>query len=106
MAKSNPLSKALKPAAAAKKQGRKAPEAPAAPATPEATATAQASRVGRVMIGGHFSPDVQRELKIVAAMESKTLQALLAEAFNMLLAKYGRPEIATAGVAENSSAAA
>jgi hypothetical protein len=52
------------------------------------------SRAGRVLIGGHFAPEVQTALKIVAAQERTTLQDLLTEAINMVLAKRGKPEIA------------
>jgi len=52
------------------------------------------SREGRVLIGGHFAPEVQIALKIIAAEERTTVQALLAEGMNTVFAKRGRPEIA------------
>ena len=52
------------------------------------------SRLGRVLIGGHFAPEVQTALKIIAAEERTTMQALLAEAINMVFAKRRKPEIA------------
>jgi hypothetical protein len=52
------------------------------------------SRAGRVLIGGHFAPEVQMALKILAAEERTTVQALLAEAINLVLARHGKPEIA------------
>jgi hypothetical protein len=57
-------------------------------------AAAARSREGRVLVGGHFAPQVQTQLKIMAAEERTTAQALLAEALNMLFAKRGKPEIA------------
>jgi hypothetical protein len=52
------------------------------------------SREGRVLIGGHFAPEVQTALKIIAAQERTTVQALLAEGINTVFAKRGKPEIA------------
>ena len=57
-------------------------------------ATAAPSRFGRVLVGGHFAPEVQTALKIVAAQERTTVQALLAEGINTIFAKRGKPEIA------------
>jgi len=57
-------------------------------------ASAPPSRSGRVLVGGHFAPEVQTALKIVAAEERTTIQALLAEGINTILAKRGKPEIA------------
>ena len=51
-------------------------------------------REGRVLIGGHFAPEVQIQLKVTAAEERTTVQALLAEGMNMVFAKRGKPEIA------------
>jgi Antitoxin-like ribbon-helix-helix len=53
------------------------------------------SRAGRVMIGTHFLPAVQRELKILAAQEGVTLGQLLREALSDLLVKRGRPSVDT-----------
>jgi hypothetical protein len=52
------------------------------------------SRSGRVLIGGHFAPEVQTALKIIAAEERTTIQALLAEAINTVFAKRHKPEVA------------
>ena len=56
--------------------------------------TAVPSRSGRVLVGGHFAPEVQTALKIIAAEERTTVQALLAEAINTVFAKRHKPEIA------------
>jgi hypothetical protein len=52
------------------------------------------SRSGRVLIGAHFAPEVQTALKVIAAEERTTMQALLAEGINMIFAKRHKPEIA------------
>lgn len=52
------------------------------------------SRVGRVLLGGHFAPEVQVALKVIAAEERTTVQALLAEGINAVFAKRHKPEIA------------
>ncbi len=57
-------------------------------------ATVTPSRSGRVLVGGHFAPEVQTALKIVAAEERTTVQALLTEGINTIFAKRGKPEIA------------
>jgi hypothetical protein len=54
----------------------------------------QPSRAGRVLIGGHFLPAVQRELKILAIREGKTLHQVIAEAYSDLLIKRGLPSVA------------
>ena len=43
-----------------------------------------------VLIGGHFSPQVRKQLRSIAAEEDTTNQALLAEALNMLFRKKGK----------------
>jgi hypothetical protein len=53
----------------------------------------QPGRAGRVMIGGHFLPPVQRELKILAAEESTTVAKLLSEALTLLFTKRNRPSV-------------
>ena len=52
------------------------------------------SRVAMVYVAGHFPAEVQRQLKIMAAEESSTVQALLGEALDLLFAKRGKPQIA------------
>jgi hypothetical protein len=53
----------------------------------------QPGRVGTKPITGHFPKQVRDELKKLAIERDTTLQNLMAEAFNDLFAKYGRPEI-------------
>ncbi len=52
------------------------------------------SRSGRVLVGGHFSPAVQTALKVIAAEERTTMQALLTEGINTVFARRSKPEIA------------
>ena len=87
MPKPNPLSQAL--------------SRPAAPPVAETQSQAATVRKGKppsrqktVLVAGHFSPQVQIALKVIAAEERTTLQALLAEGINTILAKRGKPEIA------------
>ncbi|MFI5109734.1 MAG: ribbon-helix-helix domain-containing protein [Terriglobales bacterium] len=53
-------------------------------------------RGGTSPITVHFPKQVRDQLKILAVQQNKTLHALVAEAFNDLFAKYGKPEIAPA----------
>jgi len=48
------------------------------------------SRSNTVLIGGHFPPEVSRQLRIIAAEEGTTNQALLQEALDLLFAKKGK----------------
>ena len=47
------------------------------------------SRAGKTLIGGHFAPEVKRELKTLAAQQDSSIQALLDEAITDLLTKHG-----------------
>jgi hypothetical protein len=49
------------------------------------------TRLATRSIGGHFAPEVARELKVLAAEQDKDNQELLAEALNMLFQRYGKP---------------
>jgi hypothetical protein len=89
MPKLNPLTQGLEQQTMA----RVSTSATARPVTAP-KALAPSSRSGRVLIGGHFAPEVQTALKIIAAEERTTLQALLAEAINTVFARRQKPEIA------------
>jgi hypothetical protein len=52
------------------------------------------ARAGKRLVGGHFDRAVSRQLREIAAREDTTVQALLAEAMNMLFVARGLPEIA------------
>ncbi len=79
MPKSNPPAQGLN-------QARRAP--------PAGRAADPRSRSGRVLVGGHIAKEVQRALRILAAEESTTVQALLAEGIDAVFAKRGKPKIA------------
>jgi hypothetical protein len=51
------------------------------------------SRSGKRLIGGHFPPDVAKHLKILAAEEGTSVQALLEEALDLLFVKKGKGHI-------------
>jgi len=51
------------------------------------------SREGTVLIGGHFPPAVKQRLRILAAEENTTSQALLEEALDLLFIKKGKQAI-------------
>jgi len=85
MPKPNPLTQGLNHAASVA-----APQA----TTARPTVAAARSREGRVLVGGHFAPEVQTALKVIAAEERTTVQSLLAEGINTVFAKRRRPEIA------------
>jgi hypothetical protein len=52
------------------------------------------SRVGLVQIATWQTPAAAKQLRILAAEEGTTQQALIAEALNLLFAKRGKPQIA------------
>jgi hypothetical protein len=86
MAKENPLMQGLD-----RKRKRKSRASEPPKDTPKEV---PAYRVGRVLIAGHFAPEVQKALKFCALENDTTVQALLTQAINMLFAKYGKPELA------------
>lgn len=84
MPKPNPLSQGLEKQAPVRSSSR-----------PKKTQKVEAPfREGRVLIGGFFKPEVQIALKVIAAKQRTTVQALLAEGINMIFAKHHEPEIA------------
>lgn len=87
MPKQNPLSRGLK------QQERQVDPVPH-PEKGRSSKAAPPSRAGRVLIGGHFAPEVQTELKVLAAQERTSVQALLAEGINAVFARRHKPQIA------------
>ena len=69
--------------------------AKAAVATPAAETEAKgpASRQGRKQIAGFFTPDMSLAMHMLARRQDRSLQALMAEAFNDVLRKYGESPI-------------
>lgn len=57
------------------------------------TKAQQPSRTGTKLVAGHFEPKVARQLRIIAAEEDTTIQALLEEALDLLFVKKGRAHI-------------
>jgi hypothetical protein len=51
------------------------------------------SRDNRKFVGGHFPPDVGKQLRMIAIEDDTTVQALLEEALNLLFVKKGRAKI-------------
>lgn len=45
-------------------------------------------------ISGYFSPEVHRQLRVIAAEEDKNLQEILGDALNALFELRGKPPIA------------
>lgn len=59
----------------------------------EAAANRPESRVGRKQIAGFFTPEMSFAMHMLARRQDKSLQALMAEAFNDVLRKYGESPI-------------
>jgi hypothetical protein len=55
------------------------------------------SRVGRKAISGYFSPELSMALHHCARKNDLSLQALMAEAFNDVLRKYGESPVGNQG---------
>jgi antitoxin-like ribbon-helix-helix protein len=67
-------------------------EPPAAPALDHGQRryrTAQ-TRAETRQVSGHFKPDVAQTLRLIAAEEGRDIQEILAEALNMVFARYGK----------------
>jgi len=52
-----------------------------------------ASREGRKQIAGFFSPEMSLAMHMLARRQGRSLQALMAEAFNDVLRKHGESPI-------------
>ncbi len=72
---------------------RGAPVAQPAVAQFEDKAPRAASRMGRKQIAGFFTPDMSLAMHMLARRQDRSLQALMAEAFNDVLRKYGESPI-------------
>jgi hypothetical protein len=70
--------------------------APERPAAQKTKAPVSRGRGGMSPITVHFPKQVRDQLKILAVQSDTTLHSLVAEAFNDLFAKHGKPEIAPA----------
>jgi hypothetical protein len=65
----------------------------AAPVRAKQATTLRAGRGATSPITVHFPKQVRDQIKILAIEEDTTLHGLVAEAFNDMFAKYGKPEI-------------
>lgn len=80
-----------------------APEPEAAPVVVQASREPKASKAkpkaprpsrdGRRFLGGHFEPHVVRQMRMLAAEEDTTVQALLEEAVDLLFVRKGRGKV-------------
>jgi hypothetical protein len=77
----------------AKPAAKQSKSAKADTAEPAATAPSGRYRDSTVMVGGHFPPHVLRQLRMIAAEEDTTNQALIAEALDLLFVKKGKGKI-------------
>ena len=100
MAKKNPLAQGLERTAAG--QSVPMPNQPEQERAIAPRAKRPPSRTDRVLIGGFFAPEVQRALKIAAAEEGTTIQALLTEAIDSVFASRGKPQIAGLSVGKGA----
>lgn len=79
------------PAALATPKPRRATRASAPSA--EEKSFDRPSRRNTRLIGGHFKPELAKQLRILAAEEDTTIQALLEEAIDLLLTKKAKGRI-------------
>jgi hypothetical protein len=68
-------------------------EEPSRGETARENSSERPSRRNTRLIGGHFRPEVARQLRMLAAEEDTTIQALLAEAIDLLLTKKAKNRI-------------
>ena len=92
MPKRPDLSTSLRKAAGSRPTLAPAP----APANGRASSAVPPSRVGTVSLTVHVPEIVRDQLKQLALDRRSTLHAICGEAFNMLFAREGQPEIAPA----------
>jgi hypothetical protein len=59
----------------------------------QGTTSGPASRQGRKQIAGFFTPEMSFAMHTLARRQGKSLQALMAEAFNDVLRKHGESPI-------------
>lgn len=59
----------------------------------EAEAKVPASRHGRKQIAGFFTPEMSFAMHMLARRQGRSLQALMAEAFNDVLRKHGESPV-------------
>lgn len=55
------------------------------------------SRANTQFVGGHFPPEVRKQLRMLAAEQDKTSQQLVAEGLNLMFQSYGKTACAPTG---------
>jgi len=71
-------------------RAERAQPAPAAVEAVERPAARMNPREGKKAVSGYFSPEVSRGLHLLAIEQGTSLQALMGEAFDDLMRKYGK----------------
>lgn len=96
MAKRPDLSTSLRNAAGSRPAPVASPVASpvVSPVPSRSSSTVPPSRTGTVSLTIHVPPMVRNQLKRLALDRDTTLHAICGEAFNMLFASHGQPEIA------------
>lgn len=94
MKKPGALAKALQESGAALAAAPAAEPVSPTPAPEPHRMTEAAVRRGTKAITVHFPEDVRRQLKSMAAEEGRSMEDMVAEALNLLFARYRKPELA------------
>ena len=63
---------------------------PAEPAVEDAASPKRGARSGKKLVSAHFSAEMSRAMHLLALEQDVTLQALMGEAFDDLMRKYGK----------------
>ena len=71
------------------------PKSAADEATKAASPHDRPSRKGTKLVGGHFTPEVSKQLRKIALDEDSSVQSLLAEAIDMIFHSRKLPTIAS-----------
>lgn len=87
------LKTAAQPAPAATPAPRTAEPIAGAGESIERASTRPISREGRKQIAGFFTPEMSFAMHMLARRQGRSLQALMAEAFNDVLRKHGESPI-------------
>ena len=66
------------------------PPAPEPQQEPPRTYRTAQTRAETRQVSGHFKPEVSQTLRVVAAEQGRDIQEILAEALNMVFARYGK----------------
>ena len=80
----------LPPSQPAVPKGVEPPSFPTSGGPAEANSKRRPAREGKKGILGHFSPELSRALNIMAIEEGATVQALMGEAFDLLMRARGK----------------